>query len=192
MITGILLAAGAGTRFGGGKLRHPFGPERVPIAIASLRTLRSVLPEVQVVIRPGEPELQKLFADENVPVTICERAVDGMGYSLAAAVAASSPESTGWIIALGDMPRVAAATFESVKQALESGASIVIPTYRGRRGHPVGFARGHGDALRSLSGDEGARRIVAANAAGVLELPVDDAGVLADVDTREDLRRLEG
>ena len=190
MIAGLLLAAGAGRRFGGGKLLHPYGPDRMPLALVSYRRLRALLPRVHVVLRPGEPELERIFATEGADCVVCPRAVDGMGFSLACGVSATR-DASGWLVALGDMPKVQATTLQAVLQALEAGASIVIPCHDGRRGHPVGFSGEHRAALLELSGDEGARRVVGANADRVLELAVDDPGVLADVDTPADLQRLE-
>jgi molybdenum cofactor cytidylyltransferase len=190
MIAGLLLAAGAGRRFGGGKLLHPYGTDRTPLALVSYRRLRALLPRVHVVLRPGEPELERMFATEGADHAVCRRAAEGMGFSLACGVSATL-DASGWLVALGDMPKVRAATIQAVCRALETGASIVIPCHDGRRGHPVGFSAEHRAALLELSGDEGARRVVAANAARVLELAVDDPGVLADVDTPADLQRLE-
>jgi len=178
MIAGILLAAGAGRRFGGGKLLHPYGPDRMPLALASYRRLRAVAPRVHVILRPGESELAQVFAAEGADHSICERAAEGMGFSLACAVAATR-EASGWLVALGDMPKVQASTMQAVLRALESGASIVIPCHEGRRGHPVGFSAEHRAALLALTGDEGARRVVGANAESVLELAVDDPGYLS-------------
>jgi molybdenum cofactor cytidylyltransferase len=190
MIAGLLLAAGAGRRFGGGKLLHPYGPQRTPLALVSYRRLRALLPRVHVVLRPGEPELERLFALEGASHSVCKDAPLGMGFSLACGVAATQ-DASGWLVTLGDMPEIQAATVQAVCGALETGASIVIPCHQGRRGHPVGFSGEHRAALLALEGDEGARRVVRAQADRVLELAVDDPGVLADVDTREDLQRLE-
>ena len=64
---------------------------------------------------------------------------------------------------------------------------ICVPTWRGRRGHPVGFGKAYFDALRGLSGDRGARALLEVHADAVVAVPVEDAGILQDVDTREDL-----
>jgi molybdenum cofactor cytidylyltransferase len=68
-----------------------------------------------------------------------------------------------------------------------TGASIAAPVPRGRRGHPVGFSAAHRDALMALSGDEGARALVAAAGVDLVRVDVDDQGVLRDVDTPGDL-----
>lgn len=190
MIAGLLLAAGAGRRFGGRKLIHPYGPDGTPLALVSYRRLCGLMPRVHVVLRPGEPELEQMFTTEGASYSLCERALDGMGYSLACGIAATK-DASGWLVALGDMPEVKSATVQAVRDALRAGASIVIPCHEGRRGHPVGFSVEHRAALLELAGDEGARRVVGSNSDLVLELAVDDPGVLADVDTPEDLRRME-
>jgi molybdenum cofactor cytidylyltransferase len=60
-----------------------------------------------------------------------------------------------------------------------------VPFYQGQRGHPVGFGAEHGEALRGLDGDTGARALLAANR--VARLDLDDPGILRDVDTPDDL-----
>ena len=110
----------------------------------------------------------------------------GMGASLAAGVRAT-PDANSWLVALGDMPWIAASTYEAVTRALDADdASIVAPAHRGVRGHPVGFAAHHFDALAALDGDTGARALFAS--APVRLLDVDDPGIVRDVDTPADLR----
>lgn len=188
MIAGILLAAGAGTRFGGRKLLHPL-PDGVPVGVAALRNLKAAIPNAITVVRPGDHELRDMLASEGLPIIECTEAEHGMGHSLAAGVAEAS-DADGWVIALGDMPRVRPATILAVAQALELGAEIVVPVFTGERGHPVGISRRFRDELLRLTGDRGARAILNANASIVLRLVVDDPAVLQDVDTRADVERL--
>jgi molybdenum cofactor cytidylyltransferase len=117
----------------------------------------------------------------------CDRAHEGMGATLASGVAATA-DSAGWIVALADMPWIAPATIESVAARLREGASIVAPIHAGQRGHPVGFAAAWFSELVALTGDGGARSVIARHAAAVQTIEVDDPGVLRDVDRREDLR----
>ncbi|MCW5626745.1 MAG: nucleotidyltransferase family protein [Burkholderiales bacterium] len=188
-ITGLLLAAGSGSRFGGGKLVHPLPDTGVPIAIGAWRNLVAALPDSRVVVRAGEADVASMFESEGIAPLFCPDAADGMGRSLAYGVR-HTPEARGWVVALGDMPHIAPATIRAVADALAAGAPIAIPTFDGRRGHPVGLSADYRDALLKLDGDEGARRIVKADAALVWELPLDDPGILADIDTRADLQRL--
>jgi len=187
MIAGILLAAGAGTRFGGGKLLHRL-PGGTSIGVAALRNLKSALPRVVAVVRPNDHELRELLERERVPIIECAQADRGMGHSLAAGVAAEF-DADGWVIALGDMPRVQPETIQSVAEAMAQGAELVVPVFAGQRGHPVGFGGRFRDYLLALSGDAGARAVLAAHASTVRQLEVDDPGVVQDVDTPADAAR---
>ena len=82
----------------------------------------------------------------------------GMGDSIAAAVRAT-PQASGWLVVLGDLPLIQAATLQALAQAL-SLHDVVIPTYQGQRGHPVGFSARCRESLLNLSGDKGAASVV--------------------------------
>jgi molybdenum cofactor cytidylyltransferase len=110
----------------------------------------------------------------------------GMGHSISVGVAAR-PDADGWLILPGDMPRVQPVTLQAVARQLEHHA-VAYAQYRGRRGHPVGFSPELYSELSALSGDEGARRLIARYPA--LGVEVDDPGVLVDVDTLADLDQL--
>ncbi len=115
----------------------------------------------------------------------------GMGDSIAAAVRATRGAG-GWLVLPGDLPLVLPETLQGVAAALATHA-VVVPHYRGQRGHPVGFAADCGEALAALSGEQGAAAIVRARAAAgrVLALELDDPGIVTDVDTTADLARAE-
>jgi molybdenum cofactor cytidylyltransferase len=185
--TGILLAAGAARRFGGDKLLTPLA-DGTPIGVAALRALHAALPAVIAVVRPHDDALAALFSRHGVRVVRCERADEGMGASLACGVAASA-DANGWVVALADMPWIAARTIRAVGDAIVAGASLAAPVCRGERGHPVGFAASHRAALMALEGDEGARAILANAGTALVRIDVDDAGVLRDVDAPGDLTR---
>jgi molybdenum cofactor cytidylyltransferase len=185
MIKGILLAAGSASRFGGGKLSHPLA-DGTPIGIASLRTLRSALPNVIVVVRAGDEKLQALFSAEKVPVSVSRDAHLGMGHSLVCGIDASR-EANGWIIALADMPFLQPATIETVARRVEGSGRIALPAYRGEHGHPVGFGSRYRDELLQLGGDAGARALMRRHADDVEVIDSDDPGVLRDIDTKADL-----
>jgi len=187
--TALLLAAGRGTRFDPSglqnKLLAPL-PDGTPVACAAARALLAILPHVTAVVRPGAEALAHALNDAGCDVVFATGAERGMGASLAAGVRATA-EAEGWIVALADMPWIASETIEAIARRIDAGASIVAPTYRGRRGHPVGFGAMHCDALSSLDGDVGARSILEGAELAMIE--VDDAGVLADIDTYDDLHR---
>jgi molybdenum cofactor cytidylyltransferase len=184
-VVGILLAGGAARRFGSNKLLHPL-PDGTPIAVASLRNLSSALPRVVAVVRPGVTDLAMLLSRAGAEVTVCERAEEGMGRTLAHAVGAAR-DAAGWVVALADMPFVAPSTIGAVARAVSDGANLVAPAFEGARGHPVGFGPRFLAQLLALEGDAGARDIVKAHGSEMLLLPVADPGVLRDIDTPADL-----
>lgn len=188
---GIVLAAGRGRRFDpdgiDNKLLQPL-PSGEPVVVASARAMRAVLPYVLAVTRPGDAGVADALRSLGCDVCVCPDADVGMGASLAWAVRHSRAQDSclgGWLVALGDMPFVQTATISRVCEALIEGADIVAPVYRGRRGHPVGFAARHGDALQALTGEAGARHLLASFA--VQAIAVEDAGVVRDIDARADL-----
>lgn len=191
-IVGILLAAGRGTRFGGGKLLAPLPdashgiPAGTPVGVASAMNLASALTEVFAVVRPGDAELSARLRRSGVRVVECANAGDGMGASLAFGVE-TTKGAEGWIIALADMPWIAPPTIAAVAAALAAGADIVAPSFGGARGHPVGFSRRHYADLAALSDDAGARSLLERHRDGLVLQEVGDPGILADVDTPADL-----
>ena len=191
-VTGILLAAGRGARFGGAKLLAPLPSAAhgvgagTAIGVAACLHLLAALPDVVAVVRPGDSILASQLLAAGARVVECARADEGMGASLACGIAASA-EADGWIVALADMPWIAPATIAVVADALASGADLVAPSHIGVRAHPVGFAQRHRVALAALSGDEGAKSILVAHRDRVQLIEVTDAGVMRDVDTPADM-----
>lgn len=185
MIVGVLLAAGAGTRFVGRKLLAPL-EDGTPVGVRSARTLRGSVERALAVVRPGDEPLESLLRAEGLEILPFPGAHEGMGASLAFGVS-KAPAAGGWVVALADMPFLRPATVEAVGQALKAGAGIVAPTFRGRRGHPVGFAAALYPELVLLGGDEGARSLLARHRADVVWIECEDEGSVLDIDTRSDL-----
>lgn len=185
MIIGVLLAAGAGTRFGGDKLLARL-PDETPVGVRAGRTLRSGVDRALAVVRPTDVALARLLEAEGLDVAVFPNADDGMGASLAFGVAAA-PEADGWIIALADMPFVQRETIEIVGEMLRAGAWIAAPCHRGSRGHPVGFARTLYPELIRLGGDHGARTLLERHASRVEVFESGDPGIFLDIDTLGDI-----
>jgi len=182
---GILLAAGASTRFGSDKLLHRLEGGR-PIAAVALAHLRAALPHVVAVVRPSATALANLLSEGGATVILCADADAGMGASLAAGVGAAA-DASGWVIALADMPYIKPETIAKVAASLSGGADIAAPAYRGARGHPVGIAAQFRAQLQALHQDEGARALLQQHADLIRLVEVDDPGVCRDIDTPADL-----
>jgi molybdenum cofactor cytidylyltransferase len=184
-IAGILLAAGAGSRFGGDKLLHPLA-DGVAIAVHAARNLLAVVPAVVAVVRLGDTALEELLEQEGCQVAPFRDAARGMGASLAHGVR-EARQAQGWLIALADMPRISPATIRGVAAALAAGALVAAPVCRGQRGHPVGFSARLRGELLALDGDEGARAVCERHRDAFVPVECDDAGVLLDIDRPADL-----
>src|SRR4051812_36240940 len=111
-ITGILLAAGAATRFGGGKLLAPLDDAGVGIGRWACSNLLATTPEVIAVVRPGDTALAAELAAAGARITICADAAAGMGASLAHGVQQAG-EADAVLVALADMPWIAPDTYAS-------------------------------------------------------------------------------
>ena len=196
----IVLAAGKGSRFSGveHKLAQPLGPSTV-LGSTLRHAIETHLPVVVVTTEPLADLARRSVAARDVVVlpevgssaSNAALATLGMGYSIAAGVGAR-PDARGWLILPGDMPLVRPASMLAVARQLDHHP-VAYAQHKGRRGHPVAFSAELYSELTALSGDEGARRLIARYPAMGVEL--DDAGVLVDVDTQADLdgvRRFDG
>ena len=178
----VVLAAGFGSRFKGArhKLDEPLHGSTV-LGCTLRQAVASELHVVLVTTAPFVAAAIEVLATSDIVVLSLAEASRGMGHSIAAGVG-ERPDAGGWLILPGDMPMVRAQTLRSVAAALERHP-VVYAQYHGRRGHPVGFGSELYSELIALTGDEGARRIVARYPVHgeVLDAP----GVLVDVDTQD-------
>jgi molybdenum cofactor cytidylyltransferase len=184
----IVLAAGQGSRFLGTehKLAQSLGSLTV-LGTTLRQAIASQLPVVVVTTEALADVARHSVAARDVilvpEVGSASSIALGMGYSIAVGVGAR-PHAGGWLVLPGDMPQVQPQTLQRVARELAHHA-VVYAQYKGRRGHPVGFSGELYSELVALSGDEGARRVIARYPAFALN--VDDPGVLVDVDTVDDL-----
>ncbi|MGR4862791.1 nucleotidyltransferase family protein [Caulobacter sp. LARHSG274] len=189
----IILAAGAGRRFGGRKLTALF--EGRPLIAGALDAAFAAPVREVILATDGDPALAAIARDHarsldrlsDLRVVVVADAAEGMGASLAAAAAALPENADGAFVFLGDMPRIPAEVPATLAATLAGDVDLAAPRFQGRRGHPVLFGRGHFAALRALRGDVGAQNLLAGAGARLVLVDSPDAGVLFDVDRREDL-----
>jgi molybdenum cofactor cytidylyltransferase len=197
-VVGLLLAAGIGRRFdpGGGRDKLLAETGGLAVATRSARSLAGACERVLAVVRPGSAALRDaLAAGGSVELVECADAHLGMGHSLACgALAAAELMPRRLVVALADMPWLDAGTIRALVDAADAATAeadaaqaglIVVPEYRGQRGHPVVFGAAHLASLARCEGDRGAAALLAEYP--VLRIAVDDAGVIRDVDKPEDL-----
>jgi molybdenum cofactor cytidylyltransferase len=186
-IVGLLLAAGSGRRFGGDKLLYRL-PDGRPMAVAAAAGLLPACERLIAVVRPAHEALASKLADMGCHIVHAPAGDQGMGVSLAAGVRATA-DAGGWIVALADMPFIDSRSHLAVLSRLRAGASLAATQYAGRRGHPVGFAKQWFSQLVAMTGDQGGKAILETHPEHVVLCPVDDCGVVWDIDQPTDFSK---
>jgi molybdenum cofactor cytidylyltransferase len=192
----VILAAGRSTRMGeANKLTQTLRGKPL-IRHAAEAALASPASPVLVVTGHGAAEVAAALAGLDVKIIHNPAYADGMATSLKAGIAALPEESAGAVVLLGDMPNVTPAIIARLMQAWQQGALAVTPTLLGQRGNPVLLARALFPEVMTLSGDEGARRLLDAAEAraddAVIAVPLDDPAIALDIDTPEALKAARG
>ena len=188
MTTGaILLAAGFSRRFGSIKL-NALLPDGSTLLQRTSGLLQANFDNVIVVTRPALLDAGAFagtrFSDEQI--VLCHNADQGMGHSLACAVAALPGHWDACLVCLADMPFITTSTLQQIHANARKNR-IVIPTYHHQRGHPVCFGRDFFAELQQSRGDTGGRDVIKAHPDKIKVIELDDAGILQDIDTPEDL-----
>jgi molybdenum cofactor cytidylyltransferase len=188
VIAGVVLAAGLARRFGSQKLVEPIGG--VPLVRKTVDALLgATLGEIVVVLGSDAGAVGAVLAGLPVRLVTNPEYARGMSTSVRAGIGALAPTAEAALIALGDQPGVGAPIVDRlVERYRAGGAPIVAPIYRGGvRGNPVLFDRSMFDELRAITGDQGARSVIA-RAPGRVALVDLDVEMPGDIDRREDMR----
>jgi molybdenum cofactor cytidylyltransferase len=188
-VAGLVLAAGRSTRMGGpNKLLEEINGKPL-VRIATEHVLASRARPVIVVTGHQKERVERALT--GLPVTFVHNPdfALGLSTSLKAGIAAVPAEVDGVVVCLGDMPQVSAALIDRLIAAFdpERGALVAIPTIAGKRGNPVLWSRRFFPDLMAVEGDVGARHLIGGYGEAVVEVPVEDAAALTDIDTPEAL-----
>ena len=190
----IVLAAGAGTRFGGGKLLAPY--EGGVLLDGALRAAFAAPVRSVTVVTGSDPSrvgaavmAHARAAGQAGRLQVVHAAdhAEGMGASLRRAAASLPADSRGVFVFLGDMPRIPVAVLAPLAQAVRDGAPAAAATFGGRRGHPAVIGAGLIPQLLTLKGDAGARAVLQGLGDRLALVEALDDGVLFDVDQPADL-----
>lgn len=192
-VVAVMLAAGQGRRFGSDKRQARLPDGRTMLDHACAPVFKAGL-SLYLVLRPEDTgsALEPILSMPSCHRVDAVQAERGMGHSLAAAVAALPAEVCGCLVLLADMPVLHGGTLSHLARTLSDMGEqgLVAPEWGGRRGHPVGFGRHWFAELSALDGDEGGRSLLQREARRLRRVPVDDPGVVMDVNRPEDLARL--
>lgn len=199
VVEAVLLAAGAGSRFGGGKLLAALGDGVLldrALAVALADPSRAVTlvtgADAERVAAAAQAYAARTGQAERLRVVHAPDHAEGMGASLRTGVAALPADVDAAFVFLGDMPRIPAAVLAPLAQAVAAGAPAAAAAFRGQRGHPAIFGRELFPQLLASTGDQGARAVLQGLGPRLALVEAPDDGVLADVDTPDDLKAASG
>jgi molybdenum cofactor cytidylyltransferase len=186
MLSAILLAAGESKRMGKPKQLMPLGQSTI-LEQAIDNLLSSAANEIIVVLGHGAEEIKKTIATKPVKIMINPNYKEGMSTSIIAGLILADPQAEAIMLALGDQPSVDSQIINHlIDEFYNHDKGIAVPTYQGRRGHPIIFAVKYKEKLLELEGDIGGREIIKQHPDDVLEVAVDSESVISDIDTRDD------
>jgi len=183
----VVLAAGQARRFGAQKLVMPFGESTVIGSVVAALEGIGLAPIVVVV--GADDSVSVALRDTSAHLVRNPDPARGMLSSIQIGVSALPENVDRFLIALGDQPRLRAEGLTHLLRAHEeSGKSLALPTYRGKRGHPVVFAGRYRQAILDLTDAQVLRDVIHAHLDDCVEVECDSDAFVRDIDTQEEYR----
>ncbi|MFM7348072.1 MAG: NTP transferase domain-containing protein [Erythrobacter sp.] len=182
----LVLAGGAGRRFGGGKLLADLAGAPLIRRVAE-RLAPAGFAEVVVAVGAESAALRLALEGLSCRIVAAPDWAEGMAATLRTGIAALDAQAEGVCVFLGDMPLVPVALCPELAEAAREAGYAARPRFAGQPGHPVAFTRAAFADLKALTGDRGATALLAARLSGVAYVDTAERGALVDVDTPADL-----
>jgi molybdenum cofactor cytidylyltransferase len=193
----VIPAAGKSRRMGRPKLALPFGDTTVLQAVIAALKAGGV-EHVVVVVGPHVPESVALAEAAGAAALLLASETADMRQTVEAGLewletTFHPAAEDAWLLVPGDHPTVDAAVVQVLLRAYQDkpAASLLVPTFAGKRGHPTLFDWRHVDAIRRLPQEQGLNRYLRCHAEALLEVPVKSSSILHDLDTPADYARLQ-
>jgi molybdenum cofactor cytidylyltransferase len=182
----IILAAGSSTRMGSQKMLLPYGESTILETVIQ-NVLSSAVDSVLVVLGANHDQIRKVINPLPVEVCINDKHESGMLSSVICGFSAL-PDDTGTaLLFLGDQPEIPPQVSNAIIEAYnDSLHGIVIPLTNHRRGHPLLVDYKYKREIRKLDLEKGLRTLMHHFPEDVLEVEVEEPGILLDIDTPED------
>jgi molybdenum cofactor cytidylyltransferase len=192
LVSAVILAAGTSSRMGQAKQLLPLG-QSIVLAETLARVQAAALHEIILVLGASADTIRsQLSSPQELKIAVNPAYQQGIASSLRAGLSAVDPNSDAALIILGDQPFIRPQTLHRiVEEYRRSPAQIVIPTHQGQRGNPVLLDRSVFPEVMALEGDVGSRAIFARHLDGIVNVEVDDQGILLDLDDPADYERLK-
>ena len=191
-IAAIVLAAGLSSRMGPrNKLLEPVGGGPMVRRVAATAVASGADP-VLVVTGHDAAAVKAVLQGLDVALIFNPNYADGLSTSLHAGVTALPTRIEGALILLGDMPEVDVSVAQALMAAFIGTSAICVPVHHGRRGNPVLWGRRYFTEMMELTGDGGAKPLMARHYANLIEVEIANDSIFHDVDAPEDLARLRG
>lgn len=192
MTVAVLPGAGASRRMGRPKLLLPYrGGTLVGAVVEALRG--GGVSTIVLVTSPEDEDLRAWAREAGVMTAVNPDPQRGMLSSIREGIAALGRTSEILLVSPADLPALRPETVAALVQQMEdTGAPLAVPVYQGKRGHPLAIAPALIPEINTLDPDVGLKQLRDRHEALLLEMEVEDPGVVQDVDTPEDYESLEG
>lgn len=184
----IILAAGSSRRMGSQKLILPYGQSTMVETVID-NVLNSEVNHVLVVLGADQEKIRNTIGDRPVQFCFNQEHEKGMLSSVICGIRSLPEDAGAALIFLGDQPGIPPSVTNTVIEAYdEELKGIVIPVHNHRRGHPLLVDLKYRKQIEDLDLEEGLRKLRHHFPNDVLEVEVDEAGILVDIDTTDDYR----
>ena len=189
MICSIVLAAGLSSRMGVQKLLLPFGGKTVIGHIVD-ELLASTVGKVHVVAGHQAERISAELSGREVSIVNNPDYMSGMLSSVRCGLRNMPEKCRAVMVVLGDQPSITTELIDQMLQSFEATEkNILVPLYKGKRGHPILFSSLYRDEILTQYDDVGLRGLLHVHSGDIFELAVSTASVLCDMDCPEDYRR---
>ena len=190
MISSILLAAGQSKRMlGENKLTKDI--KGIPLIKRALNNiLKSQVNEIIIVLGYQKETVEKLIdKTSKIKFVFNSNFEKGMASSIKKGIKNLSDKSDAFFISLGDMPSINFKTYNHLIK-FNKNKKAIVPMFKGQKGNPVLFPKLFEEKLLSIQGDCGAKKVLEINKKDVLNLEINDPGIIKDLDVTSDFNKL--
>lgn len=189
MIWAIILAAGESKRMGEPKMLLPFGGKTIIEAVAE-SVVSSEVDGSLVVVGAEKEKIEETIRDYGIKSVFNPDFQSGMLSSVQCGFKAAPEGTRAVLVVLGDQPRISSGIINQLLAASKkTGKGIVLPVFEGERGHPVIIDMKYREEVENLSPDIGLRGTVYSHPEDILEVEVETASILKDIDDATDYKK---